>query len=540
MASAIFKLVTCAQCGEREAIVFIRRTSGDSEGCDLALCASCADSHGVIAGKGGLELNIDDLIGSSVDRLGGRIDHASCPVCGLEIASLRREGRLGCAACAEAFTDEIAKALGRDLGTGIDPSDDRLPVPSRLPVRHDQTTRLRLALDSALRSENYEEAARLRDELSQIEKAVSSGEDDSIDRSGRQVEGDFPFDPRSLGRRSGPEEDVVLFSSARAYRDLAGLPFPGSPKAAAAPSRAALLERFQSLGSWSTRFMGELRSPQRRSLSERGLAPRGYASDDEAPILVSPELGAYALLDEGDHLRLRVIASGLDPDCALAVALDQAQVIGSGIEFARKPGLGWICARIADCGLGASLSALVHIPALSASGMRDRFFRALMSEGLSLRGLYSASEDSAGSVYEIGLEGGGRGSPRALSVAFVGSVDRLVAAERRARAEIATRGGAALRDAEGRALGIARYCSLLGADEAASLVSVLRLAALRGALVGADPRLLGRLLLELGSGSVSLAAGLKDIPAAATLDIYRAGMVKAALADAEYRIEEGA
>src|SRR5208337_1260464 len=121
MAWAIFKNVTCVQCGEREALVFIRRRGEGGEGCDMALCESCAKGRGISAGKGSLELSIDDLIGDNLESPPGPGAGAFCPSCGLDVATLRREGRLGCAGCADAFFDEISKAVGR--GTAGRPSE---------------------------------------------------------------------------------------------------------------------------------------------------------------------------------------------------------------------------------------------------------------------------------------------------------------------------------------------------------------------------------------------------------------------------------
>jgi protein arginine kinase activator len=516
--------VICAQCGEREAIVFIRRSGGSSEGCDLVLCESCSNRRGIIAGKGGLELNIDDLIGAGLDGAGDPARASSCPSCGLELGALRRERRLGCSDCAEAFAEELEKAMGRGRIVEAD-----LPMPS--PPRLAGVSRLKRELEEALGSEDYERAAALRDEISRegCEAPLSTVSNT-----------DFPFNPASLFGEAGPDDDVVLFSAGKVYRDVAGLPFPGSPRGPSAPSRSYLLERIQACGGWTCRAMREIGPVGRRSLSERGIAPRGYAADDEAVVLSHTAYRAYALLDEGDHLRVSGLAPGLAAEAALAPALAIAELLGRDLDFARRPGVGWICARLDDCGLGCSLSATIHIPALVATGMRDRLFRALMAEGISLRGFYSASEDSAGSVYEIGMESSMADSTRALVASFSAAASRIVAAERLARTEISARGRGALVDAEGRAFGITKYFDLVGAEEAASLVSALRLAALRGSVTGVDPRTLGGLLLSLGAGSVALASGLEELPPLSSLDLFRARLIKAALSRAEYRTEESA
>jgi protein arginine kinase activator len=516
-------------------MVFIRRNGESGEGCDVALCEACAKGRGISASKGGLELNIDDLISVGLDasRAPGR--PISCPVCGLELGALKREGRLGCSSCADVFFEEIVKAIGRRAIAVSAEDEVHKPLAAAAQIAGAESQRLKAELESAIASEDYEKAAQCRDELSRMLSAATGAY-----ASLPVFASDFPLDPNSLSDATGPEDDVVLWSSAEVYRDITGLAFPGSPRGPSAPSRSLLLEKILSYGSWKAKSMAELGPVGRRSLSERGVVLRGYAADDDAVLISSAAEGAYAILDEGDHLRVRGQRPGLDAMAALAPPLAFALRLGQDFEFARKSGIGWISSRLADCGLGSSLSVTVHLPALAATGMRDRLFRALLADGVVVRGFYSSGEESVGSVYELGIEPSAVNSVEMLVSSITAAAVKVIAAERRARAEISERGRDALVDAEGRAFGIIRYCGLLVAEEAASLVSILRLGALRGSFTGVDQSSLALLLTALGPGSVALAQGLREMPAASTIDSLRARLVKDAFARAEYRVEEGA
>ena len=140
----------------------------------------------------------------------------------------------------------------------------------------------------------------------------------------------------------------------------------------------------------------------------------------------------------------------------------------------------------------------------------------------------------------MGIESSTVSSLHELADSFSSAADKVVAAERRARSEISAHNHGGLIDAEGRAFGITRYFGFSSAEEAASLISVLRLSCLRGTLTGTDPRKLATLLLALGSGSVALAAGMHEMPLASEQDALRARLVKDALHSAEYGIKEGA
>jgi protein arginine kinase activator len=532
------RYVICAQCGEREALVFIRRRGGAGDGCDIVLCEACARERGIVAGNGGIELNFGELIGEGLERLPSRASSLRCPKCSMELSAVLRERRLGCPACAEAFSTEIMRALGRDAMPALKEEPDFF-VPASSP-ESGAPRELAARLATALAGEEYEKAAALRDEISRL--AQAPGEDGAVGHTANPFPVDFPLGHDSLFISPGPDDDVVLWTSAVLRRNLEGLPFPGTPGSTPAPSRSILLEKAFAADGWRSWGMAELGPAARRSLAERGLVPRSYAADLEAGLAANFGTGAFALLDEGDHLRLRAVRPGFDPRSALASALAEAGRIGERVPLARHPRLGWICARLSDCGTGASISALIHLPAITAAGLRDRLFHALMAEGAVIRGFYSTGEESSGSLYEIGVEPAAFPNLEAMVRAFSNSVAKAVQSERRARSEISEKGKARLADSEGRAFGTALYCSLLGAEEAASIVSTLRLAAIRGSLMGADPRGLAILLTSLGTATLAQARGLSEIPDSEEAESLRARGVKAALAKAEYTgmAEEGA
>ncbi len=472
----------CGQCREREATVFFRRSGGDGSA-DFALCEDCARSRGIAADKDGLRLSLADLVAGIDVGAASSSQSCVCAVCGTELTDLKRRGRLGCPSCADAFYDELVHLLG----------------PRRI-------TSPKGARAASTGSRAFREA------------------DDSF----------FLSDPLFVLRDEAPESDVVLWTSALVCRNVEGSIFPGSTQDDAASP--VPYESFTGLDGWRLTTMSGLGACARRAMAERGLVPRDYAAFGEAALAFSQRMAAYALFGEGDHLRIRALRPGLDITGALDAALFTSERIGASVDFAFRPGIGWICTRLADCGRGYSISAFVHLPALSAAGLIDRVFKALLAEGVAIRGFYSSMEGSAGSVYEIFTDGSA--PAKDLDKLLLTAVQRLVAAERQARSQLAERNAAALADAEGRAFGLLRYCGTLGADEAAASISSLRLASLRGSLEAVSPARLGALLVSLGPGSLGEAAGMLSLPRAEEQDALRARIVKTVLKEAEYRVEE--
>lgn len=95
----------------------------------------------------------------------------TCNTCGMSLDEFRRRGRLGCPLDYELFRPHIEELIERVHGSkahvgrvpGI--SEDEL-------VRVQQRTDLQHKLDLAVREEAYESAARIRDQLKQLEEPL--------------------------------------------------------------------------------------------------------------------------------------------------------------------------------------------------------------------------------------------------------------------------------------------------------------------------------------------------------------------------------
>jgi len=96
-----------------------------------------------------------------------------CPVCGFTQADFKKTGRLGCSACWDAFAEGLASLLKamhkgeRHVGK----------VPSRAAhtmALSEQIRGLNEALDKAVHSEKYEEAAQIRDQIRELESKMKT------------------------------------------------------------------------------------------------------------------------------------------------------------------------------------------------------------------------------------------------------------------------------------------------------------------------------------------------------------------------------
>lgn len=110
------------------------------------------------------------LVGGTAEEL-ARLDQQACPICGITFFEFRNQGRLGCPHDYICFQKELDPLILNIHGE----SSHVGKRPSRSPLNTDRQTeliRLRREMKEAIKSEEYEKASKLRDEIRQIERST--------------------------------------------------------------------------------------------------------------------------------------------------------------------------------------------------------------------------------------------------------------------------------------------------------------------------------------------------------------------------------
>ena len=133
------------------------------------LCTVCAANKSKGSGIMGPSLN--DFMSSFYDA--DEESKLACKVCGTTLDEFAKTGRLGCADCYSVFRESILPVLkGIHMNTehkGKHPGQ-RIKLDEEKPIRKNKKDILRHELRCAISTENFEEAARLRDEIALLEK----------------------------------------------------------------------------------------------------------------------------------------------------------------------------------------------------------------------------------------------------------------------------------------------------------------------------------------------------------------------------------
>ena len=167
--------MTCEECNERDATIRFTEMI-DGELTSWNLCEECARERGAAASLTPFAGPLVNILMGLLDEAGERGPEPSgpvCPRCGLSYAEFRSSGRLGCGACYASFHRELKPLLRRVHGT----TEHIGGVPSCREREFDslkEAKRLRSELDRAVRNEEYERAAELRDRIRAKEQELAS------------------------------------------------------------------------------------------------------------------------------------------------------------------------------------------------------------------------------------------------------------------------------------------------------------------------------------------------------------------------------
>lgn len=159
----------CDRC-DNQATVHLTEIKGGQK-TERHLCENCARSlHVPQAAKELQKLlkSFDPTVTALVKPSRGD-SGATCPECGLTWAEFRQRGRFGCAHDYELFASDVERLLKRIHGsTSYSGKSPRGGAAVAGGARLDALSSARKALQAAIDAEHYEEAARLRDEISKL------------------------------------------------------------------------------------------------------------------------------------------------------------------------------------------------------------------------------------------------------------------------------------------------------------------------------------------------------------------------------------
>ena len=165
----------CSRCNHNEANIYIEQNvNGESR--KYHLCGDCA-----VAGGGGSDVSVNIAFTDPLQAVHsfwfppeGQVQKSqtltakTCTVCGLSFRSFKKTSLLGCAACYDAFGEELLAVFVKFQPATT--HKGKVPKVKGAAFEKDrEIAEMRVKLRALIASEEYEEAAKLRDIIRNME-----------------------------------------------------------------------------------------------------------------------------------------------------------------------------------------------------------------------------------------------------------------------------------------------------------------------------------------------------------------------------------
>lgn len=156
----------CQKC-TKAATLHITEVVSDDQFEELHLCEECANKYLYEPQQKGGPKGSESGTPEETDETAA-LNQRACPVCGIKFVEFRNTGRLGCPHDYQEFREELVPLLENIHGE----TKHCGKTPRQVHDKQTQSelTQLRKQLHQAVTKEAYEEAARIRDKIRQIEE----------------------------------------------------------------------------------------------------------------------------------------------------------------------------------------------------------------------------------------------------------------------------------------------------------------------------------------------------------------------------------
>ena len=166
----------CQNCGKYEATTHIKRIV-NGEATEAHLCSECAKSLGYGSVFPDFGFGFSDMLSSLFEPVGiGALSNSvlRCDKCGCSFNDIVKSGKVGCSNCYETFYDKLTPSIERIHGRTH--HEGKIANGSPVQKKNSKIEELKEKLDAAVDIQDYDTAAKLRDEIKALEQEENGNE----------------------------------------------------------------------------------------------------------------------------------------------------------------------------------------------------------------------------------------------------------------------------------------------------------------------------------------------------------------------------
>lgn len=276
-------------------------------------------------------------------------------------------------------------------------------------------------------------------------------------------------------------------------------------------------------------FMNNCSEPRKNALKERRVISSYLVKSKNGAVILSEDEGTSILVNSEDHIRIQVIANGMNIPVCFKKANDIDDYIDSQFDYAYDDQYGYKTTYPTNVGTGLRAGYTLHLPALSQTRRITQISTELGRFGLKIRQVYGDEDNSFGNLYQVSTQKTLGQEERAIIKDLDDIVLQIISQEREQRSAIYDKDKCRAEDVAYKSYGVLKYARKLTLRDAMSLLSELMTGLALGILStqdGADIDI-NRLIMDIQPAVLNNSAG-KALSVAET-DMLRAQYLRSNL-----------
>ena len=277
--------------------------------------------------------------------------------------------------------------------------------------------------------------------------------------------------------QSGKDSDVVVSTRIRLARNLKGFKFNITSNEEMEKLENRIKESLFSIG-YGLKFfkLKDMDDITKLSLLEKNLISPELVLDktQKGSIIINEDENICIMVNEEDHLRIQVFASGLDLENTLNLAIEIDEKLANSLGYAVSKKYGYLTTYPNNCGTGLKASVMLHLPALLRTGNMKPLVDTISRFEVNIRGIYGENSRAVGDMFQLSNQKTLGVTEKEIIENIYIIAQKLINKEREAR-KLLAKDDISLEDKVYRSYGILSNCSKISSEEARELLSDIKL-----------------------------------------------------------------
>lgn len=170
----------CQICHKNIAVMAVTEVDEKGNKIVIAICEECAKKKGIL--ESGKVLNIDEILKIMLKAKEKEDKELICPRCFLSFYEFKKYGKFGCPDCFKAFEERLIPFIKRIQATIREKEDEvfhkgkKVSIGIKRSLLISEIKKLKIELEKAIKEEDYERAAEIRDKLKEKEEELKKDE----------------------------------------------------------------------------------------------------------------------------------------------------------------------------------------------------------------------------------------------------------------------------------------------------------------------------------------------------------------------------